>query len=102
LIPSQSPGGLGGFLYTWVDQDDLTPGTDYYYWLEDLDVSGAVTRHVPVSVTNTSPTAVTLNGLNAGSGVPGVLPLWWIIAAGSGLILATVIILQRRRQRILP
>ncbi|MCB0199864.1 MAG: hypothetical protein KDI03_07315, partial [Anaerolineae bacterium] len=97
LIPSQSPGGLAGFLYTWEDQEDLTPGTDYYYWLEDVDLSGGVTRHGPVSVTYTSPTAVTVSGLNANSGAAGVLPLWWIVM-GFGLALVTGTALRRRRR----
>ena len=33
LIPSQSQGNPGGFIYTWDDAADLVPGTTYYYWL---------------------------------------------------------------------
>ncbi len=61
LIPSQSPGSAAGFLYTWEDRDGLTPGATYYYWLEDVSLSGATTLHGPVSVTFTGPTAVTLD-----------------------------------------
>ncbi len=61
LIPSQSQGSPAGFFYTWTDQADLTPGTTYYYWLQDMDLSGALTMHGPVSVDFTMPTAVTLS-----------------------------------------
>ncbi len=44
LIPSQSQGNPGGFIYTWEDHRDLTPGTTYYYWLDDVDINGTVTR----------------------------------------------------------
>ncbi len=60
LIPSQSQGSPGGFIYTWRDRADLTPGTTDYYWLQDVDLSGATTMHGPVSVDFVVPTAVTL------------------------------------------
>ena len=58
LIPSQSQGNPGGFIYTWEDRADLVPGTTYFYWIEDVDISGAATMHGPVSVDFTVPTAV--------------------------------------------
>lgn len=60
LIASQGQGSPSGFVYTWTDQTDLTPGVAYYYWLEDVDLGGAVTLHGPVSVDFMVPTAVTL------------------------------------------
>ena len=50
LIPSQSQGNPGGFIYTWEDRADLAPGTTYFYWVEDVDIYGVATRHGPVSV----------------------------------------------------
>ncbi len=67
LIPSQSQGNPGGFIYTWDDRTDLVPGTSYFYWVEDVDNSGVATRHGPVSVVYTGPTAVTLSGIQANS-----------------------------------
>ncbi len=67
LIPSQSQGNPSGFVYTWIDQDNLVPGTTYYYWLENVSTTGAVTRHGPVSVFFQAPTAVRLRELSAGS-----------------------------------
>ena len=40
LIPSQSQGNPGGFIYTWEDRADLVPGTSYFYWVEDVDIYG--------------------------------------------------------------
>ena len=59
LIPSQSQGNPGGFVYTWEDRADLVPGTTYFYWVEDVDIYGVATMHGPVSVDYTVPTAVT-------------------------------------------
>ena len=87
LIPSQSQGNPNGFVYTWLDDVDLVPGTSYYYWLQDLDTSGALTMHGPVSVDYTGPTAVTLSGLQASPVADmATLPwLWIVLAAGAAL-----------------
>ncbi|MGD8518284.1 MAG: S8 family serine peptidase [Anaerolineae bacterium] len=51
LIPSQvAPGSPTGAVYTWLDED-VEAGLTYYYWLEDVDASGAITRHGPVQAT---------------------------------------------------
>jgi hypothetical protein len=39
LILSQSPGGLGGAAYEFIDSNVL-PGETYYYWLVFIDTSG--------------------------------------------------------------
>lgn len=64
MIPSQSPGSIQGFTYTFADSN-VTPGVTYWYTLEDLDMSGATNRHGPVSAVPQIPTAVTLATLEA-------------------------------------
>jgi hypothetical protein len=96
LIPSQSLGNpSAGFTYTWDDDADLVPGTTYYYWLEDVDVNNVATRHGPVSVDFTVPTAVTLNGVHASPAAGAAALPWLWVVAGAGAALA----LGRRRQR---
>ena len=75
LIPSQSQGSPGGFVYTWEDRAGLVAGTTYY-WLQDVDTSGAMTMHGPVSVDYTVPTAVTLSGVQA-SPAAGAMRVSW-------------------------
>ncbi len=94
LIPSQAPGSSSGFPYTWDDRADLVAGADYYYWLEDVDLSGATTLHGPASVSYVGPTAVTLNGMQASPGLDtlrystdgaGLSWLWVVAGAGAAL-----------------
>jgi len=75
LIPSQGQGSPSGFVYTWDDHADLTPNTIYFYWLEDVSISGSSTMHGPVSVLYMAPTAVTVAGMQAGPVAPAALPL---------------------------
>jgi hypothetical protein len=71
-------------------------GTTYFYWLEDVSLDGATSRHEPVSVTYTGPTAVRLAGFEATQALPPALPL-----AEAGLALAALaaagVTLRRRR-----
>lgn len=51
IIPSCSPGGTQGCSYSYTDTipfalGSKTPPT-YYYWIEDINMSGTVTRHGP-------------------------------------------------------
>lgn len=62
LIPSQAPGSSQGFSYAWEDVSVVT-GQTYWYWLEDIDLSGAATLNGPVSATVGIPTSVTLGEL---------------------------------------
>ncbi len=64
FVPSQGPGSTQGFAYSHQD-DAVTAGQTYWYWLEDVEFSGATTLHGPVSVVFAAPTAVTLDSLNA-------------------------------------
>jgi len=95
LIPSQAPGSTQGFSYQWIDQADLVPGATYYYWLEDIDLNGIVTRHGPVSATLVAPTAVTLGGLSASPGAAAAVP--WGLPALMTALGAAVALAWRRR-----
>ncbi len=48
LIPSKNLGSSTGAAYSYLD-GSAVPGATYYYWLEDLDMSGASARHGPVA-----------------------------------------------------
>lgn len=90
MIPSQSPGALQGYSYSFVDSN-VTAGHTYWYTLEDVDMSGFATQHGPVSAVPQAPTAVTLAGLAADSvpatsTMPVVLGVALALAAlGAGL-----------------
>jgi len=88
LIPSQGPGGIGGFVYTWQDQADLVDSTTYYYWLEDLDVHGRTTLHGPVSALYIPPTAVRLSSLNASFAPNTAVPVSGVALSGLLALLA--------------
>ena len=47
--PLKSPGGTAGAAYGYQDFD-VRPGQTYWYYLEDVDLSGLATLHGPVSV----------------------------------------------------
>jgi hypothetical protein len=86
-VPSQAPGAGQGFAYSY---DDLAVqgGVTYWYWLEDVSLSGATTLHGPVSATVQAPTAVTLSSVSASpaTGASAALP-WLLAAVGAGLAL---------------
>ncbi len=94
LIPSQSQGNAGGFIYTWEDRTELVPGASYFYWVEDVNIYGAATRHGPVSVDYTVPTAVTVSEIQAGPAATVRLPWLWV-AVSAGIALG----LSRLRRR---
>ncbi|HSN78624.1 MAG TPA: hypothetical protein VL334_26435 [Anaerolineae bacterium] len=60
FIPSQAAGSTQGAAYTWQDFD-VAVGQMAWYWLEDIDVSGAAALHGPVSTILPVPTAVKLS-----------------------------------------
>ena len=93
LIPSQAPGSSQGFSYEWLDSANLVNNTTYYYWLEDVDIAGVVTRHGPVSVTFNAPTAVSLSGFAP----VAALPVAWPLAAAGLAVLAGAAAWRRRR-----
>jgi hypothetical protein len=91
-IPSQAPGGTPGAAYSYEDLA-VQPGETWWYWLEDVSLSGATTLHGPVSATVQGPTAVTLGSLSARPAAAGATLPWLLAAAGAGAALA----LRRRR-----
>jgi hypothetical protein len=92
-VPSQAPGGTQGAAYSFQDAD-VSAGQTYWYWLEDISLSGAATLHGPVSVAYQAPTAVTLSGMAADGGpMSGALP--WLAAA---LLAAGVALVVWRRK----
>ena len=93
LIPSQGPGSSQGFSYAWPDSANLVNNTTYYYWLEDVDIAGVVTRHGPISATYSAPTAVSLSGFAPVS----ALPVAWPLAAAGLTALAAAAVAWRRR-----
>ncbi|MCB0043198.1 MAG: hypothetical protein KDE23_26100, partial [Caldilinea sp.] len=59
----------------------------YYYWLQDLDTSGTLTMHGPVSVDYVTPTAVTLSDVQASPAAgAATLPWLWIVAGGGAAL----------------
>jgi CSLREA domain-containing protein len=90
FVPAQSPGSTQGAAYQWMD-NNVTTGATYYYWLEDIDLSGSTTLHGPVSVSHVGPTAVALAGFTAvenQSAMPPGAPLAAVSAAALGLAAA--------------
>ncbi len=92
LIPAAAPGSSEGHAYTWID-GAATPGATYWYALEDVALDGSATRHEPVEVTISEPTAVQLTGLGASPALGMAAPL-----AALGLALASGYALARRRR----
>ena len=96
LIPSQSQGYPGGFLYTWDDYADLVPGTTYYYWLQAVDIYGGTSMHGPVSADFIIPTAVTLAELETASDGSTAWPWWPVAMALLAASLAAGLVVWRR------
>ncbi len=92
LIPSQGPGSGQGFSYEWLDSANLVNNTTYYYWLEDMDISGQTTRHGPVSATYEAPTAVRLSGANVGWSGSGAA----LLLCGAAGLLALALAMRKR------
>lgn len=93
-VPSSAPGSSAGAAYSVLDAD-VAPGQTLWYWLADVDLSGAPTLHGPVSVTVQAPTAVQLATLAAGGLAPPVLP-WLALLAGFAGLYATLRLHWRR------
>ncbi len=83
-VPSQAPGSTQGASYSF-DDTQVSAGQTWYYWLEDVDLSGATTLHGPVSATLQAPTAVTVTSLEAQAAGPG-----GGLAAGAAALMAAL------------
>jgi len=92
IIPSEAPGSTIGAGYVYPDTYQLTSGTTYYYWLEDVSLSGAVTRHEPVSVTYAVPKAVRLADMRAAGGLAPA----WLLAGVTLLAIGAAAPIRRR------
>jgi hypothetical protein len=96
FVPSQAPGSTQGASYSFNDTE-VAPGETWYYWLEDVDLSGATSLHGPVSAMLQAPTAVTVTALEAQAATPGSVTPWGALAAA--LIAAAGVLGVRRRSR---
>ena len=94
-VPAQSPGSTQGAAYSYEDAA-VEAGQTYWYWLEDIDLSGATTLHGPVSATVSVPTAVTLTSVSASPAAATGAGLAWLLAV-AGLAGAAGAVLRRRR-----
>ena len=92
--PSKSPGGTLGATYSYQDFDVQT-GRTYWYYLEDLALSGLATLHGPVSVDFLGPVAVTLSELKADAGQGAAL--WVMALTGLALMAAPAAFVLHRR-----
>ncbi len=93
FVPSQAPGSSQGFTYEWLD-NDVTAGETYHYWLEAFDTNGATSLHGPVSATFQAPSAVTVDGVQAAAGTPGVAG-WWVFASVLALLAGAGMFVKR-------
>jgi hypothetical protein len=99
FTPSAAPGSTQGAAYN-VQDFEVIDGQVYWYYLEDVDLSGATTLHGPVSAMLQAPTAVTLSQLHASSN-SATTPLGMILAGLIALALAAVAgVALARRQRV--
>jgi hypothetical protein len=81
-VPSQAPGSTQGASYSF-DDTEVAAGQTWYYWLEDVDLSGATSLHGPVSATLQAPTAVTVTAMEAQAASPGGnVSAWGALLAG--------------------
>ena len=95
-VPSQAPGSAQGAAYSYED-GAVQPGQTWWYWLEDVSLSGATTLHGPVSATVQTPTAVTLNEMGAGPGPASATLPWAAILLTLMVALAGGLGVQRRK-----
>jgi len=78
------------------DDSNIASETVYYYWLEDVDLSGKVTRHglvqALVAGSGDTPNAVTLIGLQANSYATNLS----ILVLGPFGVMAALMLIKRR------
>jgi hypothetical protein len=56
FVPASHPGSTNGAKYMYVDTD-VVAGATYWYWIEDVDTTGARALHGPVSAAVSGPVA---------------------------------------------
>ena len=96
-LPSQAPGSVQGFAYSYEDLA-VQPGQTYWYWLEIVSLGGATTLHGPISATMSTPTAVTVSGMSAGEET-GSAALPATSALLALLLLAGALVVRRGQQQ---
>lgn len=98
LIPAASPGGVWGGFYTYTDSD-VTPGTTYYYKLNELETSGANNWYGPVSTADgeDNPTSVILFRATTEKSGSRALIVW--LGAAVLIVSARLVVLSRRPRR---
>ena len=90
-------GSTAGAVYDY-DDAAVTAGQTYFYWVEDVAVSGAATLHGPLSVDYGAPTAVILGAVSAAPGpASATLPMAAALLALL-LPLAGGLVVTRRRK----
>ena len=97
FVPSVAPGSAQGAAYSYTDRA-VVAGQTYFYWLEAVDLAGAMSLHGPVEVTVLAPTAVTLSSLAADGQSAGGYPLQlWLAALAVLILLAGARAMTRQR-----
>jgi subtilisin-like proprotein convertase family protein len=91
LIPSQAPGNGQGAFYEWTDTA-AAPQQPYFYWLESIDLNGQTQFYGPVSVSESTPTAITMSSV---ASEPSASWAWLGII---GTLLILVIAALRKRK----
>ncbi len=98
VIPSAVPGGVGGGSYSYTDAS-VTPGTTYYYKLEELEVGGASYFYGPGSTGGGGgTTSVTLSTVTAG-GWDGLAFAWWPLVGAAAVGAGVAALAHWRRRR---
>jgi pullulanase-type alpha-1,6-glucosidase len=95
FVPSQAPGASQGAAYGVTDSS-VVAGQTYWYWLADVELSGAMTLHGPISATYDAPTAVSVTTLHAAAASSPALSLLSLLLVLCAALLAGVSAAKRR------
>ena len=97
LIPAASPGGVWGGSYAYADAD-VTPGTTYYYRLEEIESDGARNWYGQVSTGVEAPTVVTLSSFAAASQSSPAF-IWGLVVLGVTVSASRLVLARLRKNR---